>query len=409
MSVLQSQVFPNKYLWQDHWIQMPEYKVGDNAPYHTLQLFFNDGHIPIRIRFLTKKDLLDFGEQTGITVNKIIPTILYQSSDKLSKVISQNIYEKTRSMWYPKRYNINYDPTKYYVSSLGKKEPSLRYPIYIVSKGRWENPLTCKALDRMHVPYFIVIEPQEYAKYKSTVDRKKILTLPSKNYGQGTSIPARNWVWDHALKHKAKRHWILDDNILDFRRYHNNQRLEILCSAPFRAVEDFVDRYSNIGITGLQYAMFMPCTFSRNRTEVPPFTLNTRVYSCILVDSDLPFRWRGWRNEDTDLSLQVLKAGLCTVLFNTFLAGKKPTMTTKGGNDYYGDPTSKEGSRRKGTEVLIKEHPDVARMTFKFHRWHHEVNYTRFKRNNRLIFKKECKLLPGHNNYGMTLVHETND
>ena len=33
-----------------------------------------------------------------------------------------------------------------------------RYPIYIVSKGRWESRYTSKALEKMRVPYYIVVD-----------------------------------------------------------------------------------------------------------------------------------------------------------------------------------------------------------------------------------------------------------
>jgi hypothetical protein len=68
-----------------------------------------------------------------------------------------------------------------------------KYPVYIISKGRWESRLTAKALEQIHVPYRIVVEPQERDQYASVIDPKKILVLPFSNLGQG-SIPARNWV-----------------------------------------------------------------------------------------------------------------------------------------------------------------------------------------------------------------------
>ena len=37
-----------------------------------------------------------------------------------------------------------------------------KYPIYIVSKGRADTRLTAKALEAMEVPYYIVVENQEY-------------------------------------------------------------------------------------------------------------------------------------------------------------------------------------------------------------------------------------------------------
>ena len=66
--------------------------------------------------------------------------------------------------------------------------------------------------------------------------------------------------------------------------------------------------------------MFVP----RKSADLPPFKANTRIYSCILIDNALPFRWRGRYNEDTDLSLRVLKAGLCTIQFNAFLRRRWP-------------------------------------------------------------------------------------
>ena len=65
------------------------------------------------------------------------------------------------------------------------------YPVYIVSKGRWDSRLTSKALEEMKMPYSIVVEPQEYENYASVIDPAKILVLPFSNLGQG-SIPARN-------------------------------------------------------------------------------------------------------------------------------------------------------------------------------------------------------------------------
>ena len=52
-----------------------------------------------------------------------------------------------------------------------------KYPVYVISKGRWESRLTSKALERMKVPYHIVVEPQEFDNYASVIDKQKILTL----------------------------------------------------------------------------------------------------------------------------------------------------------------------------------------------------------------------------------------
>ena len=70
---------------------------------------------------------------------------------------------------------------------------------------------------------------------------------------------------------------------------------------------------------------------NRKENHASPFTLNTRIYSCNLIKNSVRFRWRGRYNEDTDLSLRMLKAGLCTDLFNAFLQDKETTLTMRGG------------------------------------------------------------------------------
>lgn len=264
-----------------------------------------------------------------------------------------------------------------------------KYPIYIISKGRWQSCLTARELKSMNVHFYLVIEPQEYEDYKHIT--KNILLLPFSNLGQG-STPARNWVWEHSIKNGFKRHWILDDNIEGFHRLNRNTKYKVTSGTIFRCAEDFTDRYFNIGISGFNYYSFCKTT-----DNVPPYYLNTRVYSCILIKNDLPYRWRGKYNEDTDLSLRTLKDGLCTVLFNAFLAGKVTTMRMRGGNtdNVYTD----EDNRLKFAKSLQEQHPDVVKVTWKFNRWHHQVDYRVFKKNN--LIKKPNLIM--ENNYKMVL------
>jgi len=245
----------------------------------------------------------------------------------------------------------------------------------------------------MSVPFKIVVEPQEFEQYASVIDKKKILVLPFSNLGQG-SIPARNWIWEHSISIKAKRHWILDDNIKAFYRLHNNLKVPVGTGSTFKAAEEFTDRYKNIAISGMNYFMF-----ASRKTKMNPFTINTRIYSCLLIRNDISFRWRGRYNEDTDLSLRVLKDGECTILFNAFLAEKSVTMTMKGGNTdelYQGD------GRLEMARSLWKQHPDVVQIKRRWNRWQHVVDYRRFKKNQ--LIKKPGIVIPDKpNNYGMVL------
>lgn len=273
-----------------------------------------------------------------------------------------------------------------------------RYPIYVISKGRWESRLTVKALEARRIPHHLVIEPQELEQYSAVVNPSRILVLPFSNLGQG-SIPARNWVWEHSIGQGAERHWILDDNIRDFYRLNKNIKWRTKSGTTFRVIEDFVDRYLNIALAGMQYALFAPRKYRHN-----PFIFNTRIYSCILIKNDLPYRWRGRYNEDTDLSLRVLKDGWCTILFVAFLADKQATMTNKGGNtdELYRQDAQFDG-RLEMAKSLQRQHPDVTKIVWKWGRWQHQVNYRPFK-NNRLVKRPGVVIPGGVNNYGMELV-----
>lgn len=268
------------------------------------------------------------------------------------------------------------------------------YLIYIISKSRWDSRLTVKSLTEMSVPFQIVIEPQELDDYAAVIRSKNILVLPFSDLRQG-SIPARNWVWEHSIESGADRHWILDDNIRYFYILHKNRKLKVGDGTTFKAIEDFANRYENIALAGMNYQYL-----AKRKQKINPFILNTRIYSCILIKNDLPYRWRGRYNEDTDLSLRVLKDNYCTVLFNAFLYGKITTLTMKGGNT---DELYKDNGRLKMAQSLQKQHPDVVRIVRKWGRWQHSVNYRPFKAN-KLIKKEGIKIPKGVNNYGMELV-----
>lgn len=267
-----------------------------------------------------------------------------------------------------------------------------KYPIYIPSKGRHESRLTVKALDNIGAEYKIVVEPSEYDKYASVISPKKILVLPDDNM---LLIGSRNWIHQHSLQAGDIRHWQLDDNIRCFYRLNNNLKYRVADTTIFRCAEDFSDRYENVVISGFNYELLVP-----RIQKVPPYYLNTRVYSMSLIRNDIKHKWRSIYNDDTDICLNVLKDGDCTILFNAFLCDKAATMTMKGGNT--NELYLIEDGRLKMALALQKLHPDVCTVTHKFNRVQHQVNYSQFKKN-KLIPKHPVSHLPIIDEYGMEL------
>ena len=286
-----------------------------------------------------------------------------------------------------------------------------RFPLYIPTKGRADTRLTSRALERMGVPHLLVVEAQEVAAYVGAgCPLSRLLVLDktyqeqydtcddlgaSKSRGPG---PARNFIWAHAISEGHQWHWVMDDNIRAF--YRLNRNLKVPCESPafFRAMEDFVLRYENIAMAGPNYFMF-----ASRKTQMSPFVMNTRIYSCNLIRNDIPLRWRGRYNEDTILSLDMLKAGWCTVQFNAFLQEKLRTQTLGGGNtaEFY----AREGTGPK-SEMQVRVHPDVSRLTYRFGRVHHYVNYKVFKHG--LVRKADVAVADGIDDYGMTLEVDPN-
>lgn len=242
-----------------------------------------------------------------------------------------------------------------------------RYPVYIPSKGRADLSQTARFFLKDGTPFRLVVEPPEADAYRERFGEEHVLVLPFHDLGQG-SIPARNWIWEHALSEGYERHWQFDDNCQWISRWHQGRRIPMDSRLAIRAVEDFTEQYANVGISGFNYEMF-------GTGRVPPFRINTHVYSASLFWNRLPYRFRGRYNEDTDLCLQVLSGGFCTIQVNAFLVKKIGTMTTKGGNTdelYAGD------GRLKMARALERRWPGVVTVDRRFQRPQHVVNWSRF-------------------------------
>ena len=288
-----------------------------------------------------------------------------------------------------------------------------KFPIYIVSKGRYEHGtrLTARSLEEMKCPYYIIVNEAEEQKYINACDEEygTILVQPQKYFDEYDMFweddnkvtgpgAARNYAWDHSIEEGFSHHWVMDDNIGGFVRLNRNQKLKCTSPSIFKAMEDWVQRYSNIAMSGPNYRFF-----ASQNAAMPPFSMNTRVYSCNLIRNDTPYRWRGRYNEDTDLSLRMIKDGWCTVQFYAFLQNKIGTQQIKGGNteQFY----DKEGTYKK-SKMLLDMHPDVTKLVYKFGRAHHHVDYRPFAKN-KLKFKEGINIPEGINEYNMKKITVT--
>lgn len=286
-----------------------------------------------------------------------------------------------------------------------------RFPIYVVSKGRYQpgRALTARALQHIGADFYLVIEKEEYELYAQYFDESILLVVEqrfkdeyetlddlgdTKSKGPG---PARNFAWDHSIRNGYEWHWVMDDNITKFYRLNRDRRTPVDSCAAICAMEDFTTRYVNVGMSGPAYQMFVI-----PRTKWTPFVINTHIYSCNLIRNSMPHRWRGRYNEDTDLSIMMMRDGWNTIQFKAFLQKKVATQTIKGGNtdNFY----AAEGTYLK-SKMLVDTHPDLCRLVQRYGRWHHHCDYSRFKKR-KLVKRKDFKPTGEPNEYGMVFKHE---
>jgi hypothetical protein len=256
-----------------------------------------------------------------------------------------------------------------------------------------------KCLLKHDVPFVLVVEPQERQAYVDAMAAETdtpsgtIETLPWRNRGL---IAVRNWIKEHAIAAGAKRHWQLDDNIRLFRRLYRGRRIKCSPGIALRIPEVFVDRYTNIAIAGLNYEQFV----RPGPKGVKPYYLNVHVYSCTLVLNSIPHVWRSEFNDDTDLCLQVLAAGMCTVLFNAFMQNKMETMTHGGGNT----PIYQDDGRLKMSRDLERLWPGVVETKRRFGRPQHVIKSSWRKFDNKLIRRDDIDFDAFEpNEFGMVL------
>jgi hypothetical protein len=249
-----------------------------------------------------------------------------------------------------------------------------KYPVYIISKGRYEKTLTANRFESYGIDYLIAVEPQEYELYCRKLGAHRVLKLPFSNLGLG-SYPARNYCWEHAKANGYKYHWLFDDNITEIRKWINQKREIIKDYIPaLKYVENYSEKY-DIDINGFEEYNF--CV----RPPKKPFKNNCHVYSAMLIKNDLPYRWRLKYNEDIDLNLQVLHNGGSTSSCVYYMANKISTsVKMKGGNQtelYKGNDPKKNLLKAKMLEAVW---PQYTKTVIRFGRHHHLIDWKQFNK-----------------------------
>lgn len=263
--------------------------------------------------------------------------------------------------------------------------------------------------------FYIGVEPQEFDLYADFIPPEQLVKANFMNLGLA-SIPIRNYCWQHSIDNGFTHHWCFDDNIFGLRRLHKNTKMECRSPVALRVIEDFVDKFKDIVIAGMEYTSFAPGHISRELIRY-----NARVYSNLLIRNDIPGRWRvltlegepAAYQEDTDLCIRAMKNGGFTALFHQFLIDKADTHSVKGGNTsevYKVTESGKSADNRiRFAAALCQAHPDITSIIDRAGRKHHLVDYSEFQKPGYLPTLKDefAEFIPP-NDYGLTKIQGPN-
>lgn len=246
-----------------------------------------------------------------------------------------------------------------------------RYPIYIPSHNRSDNMLLPPVLKKWKVPFYLVVDESQWDLYRKAGMEEHMLKLPFLN--NGTSFPPRVFITEHSRANGDKRHWQCDDNMSGFLRFNGRKREWLHPGTALRMIENYCDRFTNVGVYGPNYD-----TFCIPRSSRKPWVKNVHIYSCMCMLNSLPFTWRGPWNEDVDLCLQSLAHGFPTIQTLFVCVNKMATMTSKGGNS---TAYQNLDSRAYGSRTLAARWPGVVELKNKYGRPHFHIkdSWQKFK------------------------------
>lgn len=247
----------------------------------------------------------------------------------------------------------------------------IRYPIYILSKGR-PNGSTARIFNKYNIPYKIVIEKEDYKDYLKENSKESIIVLPESNMGP---CYVRNFILTHS-RCATDYTWQFDDNIKGFYGKNNGKRTKLNPIIAINEVELILKRYINIGVIGFNLRTYTHQKCSR-------FNFNTRIYSAFCIKTDTNINFQGSYNLDNDICIQFLLKGYCTVQLNYHTICKGKTGDIKGGNY--------ERYKGKGRYIMAYEiklrYPNFTKVIIEKNRHQIRVDWSVFK-NNKLIEAK---------------------
>lgn len=239
---------------------------------------------------------------------------------------------KSSNFTYTLKINCNVSPRgiwKYVPHQEAGNSFNTFYPICILSFGRYnDNGRTHKLLTKLQISHNLFVEPFEYDLYKEWYNPKhcKLIKAPEdfhlKNMG---STPMRNYILDYF--EYSSRVWLLDDNIKCYKRLFKGVKNTIESPEIFTSVEQYINRYDNVGIVSHNFNPFVVEGGCRSI-----MCKNGKCYSSMLIPTDPEIRFKHKHQEDNFISIEYISKGYTNLCFNHIIYDKNTSGDDGGGN-----------------------------------------------------------------------------
>jgi len=355
-------------------------------------------HTPEKVD-LYEFDLVPYGNNDGYYLGCGNLNIFYDKNDNefcdnILNLINESIPDNNIKMKISNEFTtsincINMKKEK--ILWTGDNDVEIQFPICILSLGRYnDDGTTHKILTEMGIKHYLFIEPDEQLHYINWYNPEycELMICPENfsHRGLGSSI-VRNYILDTFSNYEYT--WILDDNIVNYTRLYKGFKNIIKSKEIFTSVEEYVKRYTNIGMCSHNLGNFICCHSSRVCMVV-----NTKCYSSCLIHTSLRFREFRY-NEDLLLSVDTINNGRCTISFNHYLFNKKTSGSQTGGNHsiYNGNEKNNGYDEKYEQTVELIKHDEtipnevIIKKKMKTKDQHLQINYKLLKNHKMKLIK----------------------
>ncbi len=190
----------------------------------------------------------------------------------------------------------------------------IAYPVYVISRKRWNSATTMRLLDQARINYMLVVPKKELEQYHDRFPSADIIALPDSETGAGA---ARSYIQEICKEQGYPYVWILDDDIDAVEKIPSGSTVMKEVStlrSLFSTLESWIEDYSNVALLGVNL---------NGEFNEKAFQVNGSVRGLMLVNlqTGKEFNPKYKVYEDYEFAFQHITEDWVTIVHNSFSVG----------------------------------------------------------------------------------------